>query len=242
MEILTEMGLTTRESQIYRLLLRIGESPISAVLKATKAHPQVVYRTIDNLVAKGLVGKVHRQHKAFVRAETPKRLEKLEEERLRKIREVIPELLALQKPSKDAVVRVSRGEEAVRALRTQAYEELPKNGTYYIIGGTGDRFYQIMDDRYAETERKRIKKKIHRKLIAFADLKPQLQKDAFQELSEFRYLPDTYPVQSSINIFLNTVAIMIWAPEPIIVTIESEEAAESYKKYFYLLWHIASGK
>ena len=240
MKILKEIGFTERESQIYELLLRLGESPVSAILKATGAHPQVIYRTIDNLVNKGLVISVKRKNKTYVSAENPKQLEKLEEEKLRKLRQSIPELTALQKVSKKEVIRISRGEEAVRALRLRGIEELPKNGTYYIIGGSGDRFYKVMGEHYEEIERKRIKKKIDRKLITFASQKEKLEKnDLFRELAEFRYLSDEHPVESSTNIFGNTVAIIIWSADPIVITIESKEVAESYKKYFYILWHIA---
>ncbi len=240
MKILREIGLTERESQIYELLLRLGESPVSAILKATGIHPQVAYRVIDSLVNKGLVINARRNNRTFVSAENPKRLERIEEDRLHKIREAIPELIALQKASKDTVVRVSRGDDAVRALRSRGVDELKRNATYYIIGGSGDRYYKVMGSRYEEIERKRIKKKIHKKLITFLSQKNQLDKnDTFREMAEFRYLPNDYPVGSSTNIFGNTVAIIIWAADPVVITIESEEVAESYKKYFNVLWQIA---
>lgn len=238
-KILTDIGLTNKEAEVYELLLRIGESPVSAVIKETKSHPQVIYRVVDSLVDKGLVLKVIKKSKIFISAENPKQLEKIEEEKLRKLREAIPDLTELQKVSKSAIVRVARGEEAVRALRFREVQESKRGETYYIIGGSGDRYYKVMGEVHEELEKKRVKKKVKKKLISFSNQKEQLEKDPFRELAEFRYLPDEYPVETSTNIFGNTVGIIIWAADPIVITIESEEVAESYKKYFYLLWHIA---
>jgi len=240
MKILKEIGLTERESQIYELLLRIGESPVSAVIKSTKAHPQVVYRVIDSLIDKQLLISIRRKNKIYVSAESPRMLEKLEEDRLKKLHQAIPDLMSLQKTSKEAIVRVSRGDESVRALRLRGIDELKRNETYYIIGGSGDRYYKVMGDFNAEVERKRIKHKIHKKLISFESQKKLLNKnDTFRDLAEFRYLPDDHPIESSTNIFGHTVAIIVWSASPIVITIESEEVAESYKKYFYILWHMA---
>ena len=63
MEILKQLGLTERESQIYELLLKIGESPISSIIKTTKAHPQIVYRAIDGLIEKRLIISVSKKNK-----------------------------------------------------------------------------------------------------------------------------------------------------------------------------------
>lgn len=240
MEILKQIGLTKRESEVYELLLRLGESPVSVVIKNTGAHPQIIYRVIDSLGVKGLVISVRKKNKIYVSAENPKQLERLQEERLVTLRKALPDLIALQKTSKEAIVRVSRGNEAVRALRFRAIQELKRNAIYYIIGASGDRFYNAMGDFNKEIERKRVKKKIHKKLISFASQRESLDKnDPFRQLAEFRYLSDEHAVESSTNIFGNTVAILIWAADPIVITIESEEVAESYKKYFYVLWHIA---
>ena len=155
------------------------------------------------------------------------------------MRRTLPDLLALQTPSQDATVRVAKGEEAVQALRLRGVDELKRNDTYYIIGGSGDRYYKVMHEHHAEIERKRIKKKVHKKVIAFMTQKNKLVQDQWRALSEFRFLPEDYPVVSSTNIFKDTVAIIIWEAEPIVITIESPRVAESYRHYFNALWDIA---
>lgn len=237
--ILEASGLTPKEAEVYEILLRLGEVPVADILKETQDHPQVIYRALDGLTARGLVLTTMRRHRKHVRAEDPRVLEKLEQQRLEAIRQSIPELLALQKTDKEAVIRSAKGNEAVRSLRLQAIEILKEGETLYIIGASGDRYYEILREQHAEIERKRIKKKIWRKLISFESQRNQLEQDKFRELTEFRYLPSDYPVPTSTNIFGNTVATIIWQPEPIVITIESKPVAESYKHYFDALWSLA---
>ncbi len=239
MEILKQIGLKKRESEVYKLLLTMGESPVSSIIKATKAHPQIVYRTIDSLIDKKLVISVRKKNKIYVSAENPKQLERIEEEKLYKLRQAVPDLIAMQKPSKGAIVRVSRGDEAVRSLRARGIDELKHGGTYYVIGGSDNRYYQVMGKFHEELERRRLKKKIHRKTVFFENQRKLNPEEGFKALKEFRYLPDEHYVTASTNIFNNTVAILIWTADPIVIDIESEEVAENYKKYFHSLWHMA---
>lgn len=237
--ILEKVGLTRKEAEIYEVLLRLGESPIADVIKDTKTHPQIIYATIESLIEKGLAMVSYRRHRKYVRAESPHVLKKMEEEKLKELNQVIPDLLALQKMSSDAVIRILRGNEAIRNIRARAIEELPTGEAYYIIGSSGDRFYEIMADNYAEQERKRIKKGIIKKLISFESQKALIKKnDKFTKLAEYGYLPVNYPIVATTIIFNNTVAIQIWSADPIVITIESPEVAESYKHYFETLWRV----
>lgn len=240
MNILEEIGLTKKEAEIYQLLLRLGEVPISTIQKETGSHPQVIYRTIESLSEKGLVMESVKRHRKYVSAEHPKKLEKIETDRLQRLQKALPELITNFKPSKKAKVRTLKGDESIRAIRSQAIDSLKRNQTLYILGGSGDRFYEALGERYEDIEKKRVKKKIHKKLIAFESERKKLMKDKYRELSEFRYLPEDFPVGSSTNIFGDTVALFVWAPEPITIVIESSDVAKSYIQYFNQFWKLGS--
>lgn len=241
MRILEEIGLTKKEAEVYQALLRLGNSPVSKLLAATGSHPQVIYRVIDTLEKKGLLTVTIRKSRKFVRAEDPKTLEVIEKKRLENLVKALPELSALQKSPADALIRVSRGNEAVRSLRMRGLEELPVGGTYQVIGASGNRYYEVMGDFLQEYEHKRVKKKIWMKLVAFKDQKPLIESQTIApQYNDFRYLSEEFAVFSSTNIFNDTVAILIWSADPIVITIESSEVAESYKQYFASLWKQAT--
>jgi hypothetical protein len=96
-----------------------------------------------------------------------------------------------------------------------------------------------MGEGYKEIEEKRIKKKIHKKLIAFPSEKEKFNKDPHRLYTDFRYFSSSHPTTSSINIFGNNVGIIIWATEPILLHIKNEEVATSYRHYFEELWSAA---
>jgi sugar-specific transcriptional regulator TrmB len=237
---LTALGLNEKEAEMYIALLKMGDAPIADIVKATGEHPQIVHRMVDRLVAKGLALATTKRHRRYIRAENPKVLEELEARKLEQLREALPDLLALQKNPKDALVRIARGNDAVAHLRIRAFDELKAGDTYYIIGASGDRFYEVLGERHGVIEKRRIAKKIKKQLIAYESQRSLLEKnDPYRKYAEFRFLPLTYSVPSSTNIFGKTVAILIWTPEPIVITIESTEVAQSYRDYFSALWKLA---
>ncbi|MFA5926768.1 MAG: helix-turn-helix domain-containing protein, partial [Patescibacteria group bacterium] len=139
--ILKQIGLTSKEAEAYEALLRLGEVPVSEIVRETGDHSQIIYRAIDGLVALGLVAVSYQQHRKFVKAEDPTTLERLEEKRLEELRLVVPELLSIQRQAHNtSIIRTSKGNEAIRAMRLDSLERLKAGDCYYAIGATGDRY------------------------------------------------------------------------------------------------------
>ncbi len=240
MKILEEIGLTKTEALVYERLLQLGECPVGILQKSLDSHPQVIYRTIESLVKKGLAISISKKNKKYVSAEHPKKLEQLEKEKIGRLKDSLPELINLMTPPKNTLVKTSIGIEAIQAFRRRAIDELKRNDTLMIIGGSGDRFYSAMGAKYEEIEEKRMKKKIHKKLIAFSSEKDKFKNDKHRLYSEFRFFNSYHPTKSSINIFGDNVGIIVWAAEPILIHIKNEEVALSYKNYFEEMWKSAS--
>lgn len=77
-------------------------------------------------------------------------------------------------------------------------------------------------------------------MIVYKSQKESLVKnDKFLDLVELRFLMENFSVPTSTNIFKDTVAILIWEYNPIILVIESKSVAESYRQYFEFLWKLA---
>ena len=235
--LLQTLGLSTIEAECYEKLLPMGDVPMATLTVAMKRHPQIVYRLVDQLVTKGLAVTETRLHRKYVRAEDPKMLERVQLEKLRKIREALPSLHALQHQPSEARVRVERGVEATRNLRRRAFSELPVGGTYYILSPSGEHFYETVGREHVEVlEQLRAKRKITKKMIAMESQRQYLEREEHWKYVETRYLPETYPVPTSTNIFGSTVYIQIWSQDPIAIVIESEEVATSYRDFFETLW------
>jgi predicted transcriptional regulator len=235
--LLQTLGLSTMEAECYEKLLPMGDVPMATLTAAMKRHPQIVYRLVDQLVAKGLAVTETRLHRKYVRGEDPKMLERVQLEKLRKIREALPALHALRRQPSEAQVRIERGPEATRILRRRAFTELPIGGTYYILSPSGENFYTTVGMQHVEElEQLRVKRKITKKMIAMESQRPYLERYEHWKYVETKYLPETYPVPTSTNIFGSTVYIQIWCTETILIVIESAEVAKSYRDFFETLW------
>ena len=96
----------------------------------------------------------------YVNPEHPKKLEQIERDKLSRLKDSLPSLLHLMRPHKETLVKTSVGLEAIQSFRRSAIDELKRNDTLLVIGGSADRFYDVMGEIYGEIEDKRIKKKI----------------------------------------------------------------------------------
>jgi len=241
MSILNEIGLTPRESEIYQTILKSGELKVGVLLGSIKAHPQVIYRAVDGLTEKGLATQFYRRGRKFVRAESPEKLLKIEEKRLERLESVLPTLISLQqKPKEETIVRVEKGNEAIIRLRESAVDKLKKGDVYYLIGGSTERFYSAVGKELARIEAKRVKKKIKRKLLSYESQRTRIKQiDPEKKFTEFKFIEGEKTSPASTAIYGDTVGLMIWADEPIAITLESHELANSYRDFFDSLWRIA---
>ena len=57
--------------------------------------------------------------------------------------------------------------------------------------------------------------------------------------AEIRFLPKNYATPAATNIYGNKVAIINWTENPLAILINNKEIADSYRKYFEILWKSA---
>ena len=65
-KILEKLGLTETESKIYMILLRLGSTHVTPVIKKAELHRATVYDVLDRLIEKGLVSYIIKEGKRFV--------------------------------------------------------------------------------------------------------------------------------------------------------------------------------
>lgn len=240
-QVLKQFGLTRKESEIYITLLQIGDSPIADLIRATKTHPQIIYTVLNSLREKNLIISTEKRHRKYVQAEDPQVLFKNEEKKLSNLKKLLPVLTTLQKPSDEAIVRIKRGNSAVRETREGAINILKSGDILYILGGGAQGiFIDIMRDQHTELERLRVKRGINKKMIAFVNQKEIIEKtNSIGKLSQTKYLNDDFTTPTSLFIYGKFSSTVIWLPEPIVITIESVEVARSNINYFESLWRVA---
>lgn len=241
---LTELGLTDYEVTIYVTLLELGESSASTVAEKTRLNRTHTYDILESLISKGLVSYVIKDNRKYFQATDPHRLlesikekEKYLNQQEENIKQLIPRLLSLR-PAKEEIkkktnVEIFHGKEGIKTVYNDI---LKKAREYYVLGATG-KIAEIMQFYFPHHERERIKKKIRLRLL-FNESARGKEIAREREYAEIRFLPPEYSSPIPTTIYNNKVVTLVWT-EPLAIVVENKEVANTYQKYFNLLWQIS---
>ncbi|MFA6098942.1 MAG: helix-turn-helix domain-containing protein [Patescibacteria group bacterium] len=242
-EVLQQLGLPKNEAKIYEALVNLGKANISAISSAGKVNRRNVYDSLANLLEKGLVIRVQEYRQTFFQAAEPKRLLDLLTDQKKKISTLVPDLkkvYAAHFPEEQAFI--SRGIEGTKNfwkyVTSQARPVL-------FIGGKG-----AWHDPRINEERKIYFSTCRKRGIPIRGLFDQEMLDHGQDVySQYdpaliRFFPKEYSTLSSCDICGNRV---LFFPVPseknieniIIFNIISQPLADSYRKWFELIWMAA---
>ena len=99
-EALQNLNLSEKEAKVYMALLGLGEATAYAIAHKSGLKKPTTYVVIDELIKKGLATKVPRVKKSIYTAKSPEDLLAEAENRLRIVKEKLPEMQALVKGQK----------------------------------------------------------------------------------------------------------------------------------------------
>ncbi len=232
-EKLKEAGLSNKEVVVYVALLKegpIGGGNLAKHLGMDRAH---TYNILSNLVNKGLVGYIVIENKKLFHAASPNNLLNQIQQKEQAIKEVLPELLKLEKTkSKPVIIRVLEGKPGLRTLIRLLLESKAKE--ILVYGGTG-KSYDVLKYEMSHATKKIKLLKMKGRIIT----SEKLRGHHFTKLPNFtiKYVEELTP--SSTMIFGDKVSINVFNEKPFVILIEDKSIAESYKKYFEYLWDTA---
>lgn len=242
-ETLQLLGLSPNEAKIYEALIEKGESSVSEIAVAAKAHRRNVYDSIERLIEKGLCFEIFAKGENAYNAVDPGKLAELVAEKERKLREILPELekkFRERKTTEEAYIY--RGLEGQKNI----WRDILRVGqNSYFIGAKGGWF----DPRLDATTRAAFFKEARRKKIKFIQLFdyevkeriPNFPKHFPGEL-QYRFLPKKYSTGSGLGIFGDYVAtytgmdVMKMNEATVFFIIHSRDLAESYRTWFWYMW------
>ena len=91
------------------------------------------------------------------------------------------------------------------------------------------------DPFFLELAKKMKEKKIKAKLLLDEDLKKQIE--AFTEAGlGVKPVPREYSTPAEVNIYGNKILTVVWAEVPRAWVVENKEIADSYRKFFKMIW------
>jgi len=228
-EALSEIGLNEGEIKVYLALLKLGSSPVSEVKKETELHRTTIYDFIEKLFNKGLVSYVIKNNVKYYSSKKPDQLLDYLKEKQEKIKKIIPELTELSKhQAKDIRVEVYKGIEGLKTVLND------------IIRVKKDLLGFGLEEREFQTRLPIFMEQFFRKEKEFKISERILVSDKTEFIftnqnTKYRYIPDKYFNPNPIFVYGDKVANVIWNPLTIIIT-EHADLANSYQKYFEMLW------
>lgn len=232
-EILEQIGLQKDEVKVYLILIKLGSITATKIASETNLYRTNVYRLLDSLIARGLVGYVLKNNVKYFSATSPKKLLEDHKKKQEELEALVPELEKITKSEhEDLKVRVFKGKEGLIAVLKHILREKKD----YVVLGEEGKFQEVFPYFIEQFLRDIVKLNIHEKVLS---KESQKNKILLTKNSRIRYISDKYFSPTMTVVFGDYVAIFVWEEPYYATLIKSKPMAQSYRSYFEGLWEIA---
>lgn len=243
-KMLEEIGLTEGETKVYLALLHLGETKTGSLAKEAQVSSSKVYKILDRLMNKGLVGHIIKGKIKYFSAVEPGRIleymdekEKELQQKRELVEKIIPQLEQEQELAKKPEALVYEGFKAFTNFFWNILQDLKRGEEYYVIGAN---YGQVVGSRpfFYNYHAQRIKKGIKVKMLANPETRGNLEKTT-AKLSKIRFLPKQFFSTMQVTFYKDKALISILKKNPTAFLLRDEVIVNSFKKYFDTFWKIA---
>jgi len=242
-ELLEEIGLTKGEIRTYFALLELGETTVTPLSKKANVTTGKVYPILDKLMKKGLASFILKNNVRYFSAASPSRIKDYVEAKISLLRKrenqldkIIPEIeKKIKSAQEDVKAEIFIGWKGMETAYADMIDSLNK-GDYDFVLGANKGINEIRTKRfYGRILNKTYDKGIKIKVIYQEDSRKYFQSSLGETKHvNARFLSYTSP--SEINIYNDTVMIVVHSQSPIVIKIRSKEVRDSFLNYYNILW------
>ena len=230
--VLEKIGLTRNQATVYLSLLKLGSNTAQNIIKESGMHRSRVYDSLEKLQEIGLVSYVVKDFKKYFQSVKPEKLLDYVDEQKEMIRQNLAEFKGLEGMKKEEInASIYKGKEGIKSILSMVLKE---NKDLYVLGAKGLIFTEL---KYfmPNFEKERIKRKI--KYIRLYDSEEIASKAIKEPFVQGRVLAPGFSSNSVVWIFGNNVAVILWKEKhPTAFLIEKKEVADSFRKWFKLIY------
>jgi sugar-specific transcriptional regulator TrmB len=235
---LTKLGFSANEADVYLAMIDLGETGAGEIIKRTSLHRNIVYETLDKLVAKKLVTKVVKKKVAQFLLTDPERILDEQKRKLELAEKLIPSLIAKADIKQEIVVYDDL--EGFQSFSMNYIEKMAENTTIYILGSTGDLWFELMGEKYRKYEKIRIAKKIWWKAVEYHESQQDIGLAKSGKYCQVRIIPENIETPASVIVWDDYIALQSLVEPYSVIQIKNANLAKAYLNYFNSLW--AQGK
>ncbi|MFH1053124.1 MAG: helix-turn-helix domain-containing protein [Candidatus Woesearchaeota archaeon] len=236
-EVLESIGLSRNEAKVFVALLQIGPSSVGNISQESKIHRTNVYDALDRLTKKGLVSYFMDGNDSKVfEASNPDNLMGIINEKRVLLEKILPSL----KIQKEMTEKKSQAHvyEGITAF-TRILDGFLNYKEPILVYGIPKKAPEYMKHFIPGFHNRRIPKKIKMLHIYNHNAIERIKYLNSLLHTEARFLPQQLDSEVSTNICGDEVVFTVWSDPIMTIQINNNKVAESYKKYFYLLWNEA---
>lgn len=246
---LSELGFTEGEEKVYLALLKIGSSTSGPIAKEANVSRSKLYEILEKLSRKSMVSHQKKNNVSYFEALPPKRIldyikekeQQLEQHRI-EFEKKIPLLNSLtQKKEAMQEAQVYEGMDGIKNVRELALNKMNSNDIMYYFGNPASGHDHVLG-YWDDWNERRIKKKIFAYIIYNQDAKDYGERRKKQKYTKVKYLAEKGPTDAWIEIYGDTVAIVMKKETPMSIVLNNKYVAESFKTYFNILWKTGKEK
>ena len=245
---LKKIGLTEGEIKIYDALLDLGESTRTELAKKSGVSPSKIYDVANRLLEKGIISSVKKNGVIHFSAADPEKLKDFlqhKEAEIKKEKELVDQLLPTllakyQQTEEETDIEVFYGWEGMKTAFDAKVKVLNPGESDYIFGASRGYNSKQADIFFSQYYQKKRKKGFGTKIIFNEDVKENEKRTAIfrEKPNEIRFLlQDTF---TEINLYKNTVLLILLLKKPIVIRVRNKDAADSFKKFFDTMWKMAA--
>lgn len=234
------LGFPDKDVRVYLALLELGQGTVSEITRHAGLNRTTGYDILDTLLNQGLVSISGKKPKQEYIAESPVKIiqyleqqKKDNEERLKKARQLLPELTSIHNISDRPKVKFYEGKDGLE----QVYEDTLTSREPIRAFSTVDDMHRALPHYFPKYYQRRVEKGIAiRAIVPKTEIGIERSKHDRAEMRETALIPaDKFYFSPEINIYDNKVMIASWR-EKLGIIIESAEIADALKKIYELAW------
>ncbi len=233
-KILEDLGFTNAEIKVYLALLELGLSTAGPIIEKSGLQSSVVHMTLNKLVNKGFASFIKEGQRNHYQASDPKHISDYIDEKKKQFEKLLPELTLKQEMAKEkSEITTFKG---IKGIRELLHELLEAGGSEHHTFGSSKESLMMGDAFWMSYHKKRAEKGIKAKLLFNESLRKwcdvNLYPDAQYKFTKMGFEPLTETIIRN-----DKIGIILWTENPIGILIHNKIAAQSYDKFWEIMWN-----
>jgi HTH-type transcriptional regulator, sugar sensing transcriptional regulator len=239
-QVLAYPGLTKKEVSVYLASLGVKKPTPQTISKEVSMPRPSVYRTLESLVEKGLIGKVKEDKQTVYVPEDPRSIVeklKLQASSVQNVMEELRDLATIYRNR--PTVRFFEGPEGVKRI---FQDILLVDDKELLAFSSIEELLKALPDYYDTFMKTRIKRKIMARIISPKDNEGvKLQDVGKQEYRKIKFIPSDLAkklgvIGGHVFIYRDRVALISFESDKTSVIIENQALANVQRSLFEIAW------